>query len=143
MSIWDTAGVERFRTLTRNYYRNAHAAVFIYSITDVSSLHFLTQWEKDTQNFAPNAIRMLIGNKSDLDPEVDEYTAEQFSKMHAFDRDGVVSCKSGKGIHDAFEGLAKLLHEQSKERSSVGTDVIQVGMTSVGGGGKEGSGCGC
>lgn len=145
MSIWDTAGVERFRTLTRNYYRNAHAAVFIYSVTDVSSLHFLTQWEKDTQNFAPNAIRMLIGNKCDMEPEVDEYTAEQFSKMHDFDRDAVISCKTGKGIHEAFEGLARLLHERGDGEGnphSEGVVAVTAGTTSVTPGNK-GGGCTC
>ena len=138
MSIWDTAGVERFRTLTRNYYRNAHAAVFVYSITEISSLHFLTQWEKDAQNFAPNAIRMLLGNKKDLEPEVDEYTAEQFSKMHAFDKDSIVSCKTGHGVLEAFEGLAKLLHQQGREQSNEG--VVQVGGDT---GGRSASGCSC
>ena len=147
MSIWDTAGVERFRTLTRNYYRNAHAAVFIYSVTDVSSLHFLTQWEKDTQNFAPNAIRMLIGNKSDLEAEVDDYTAEQFAKMHSFDRDAVISCKTGKGIHEAFEGLAKLLHEQGeKDEGGGGHHEGVIAVTALDNnrnGGTGGKGCSC
>lgn len=139
MSIWDTAGVERFRTLTRNYYRNAHAAVFVYSVTEISSLHFLTQWEKDAQNFAPNAVRMLLGNKKDLDPEVDEYTAEQFSKMHVFDKDGIVSCKTGNGVLEAFEGLAKLLHERGREQSGEG--VVQVGGDS--GAGSKNDRCAC
>ena len=143
MSIWDTAGVERFRTLTRNYYRNAHAAVFIYSVTDVSSLHFLTQWEKDAQSFAPNAVRMLIGNKIDLDPEVDEFTAEQFSKMHAFDKDAMTSCKTGKGVQDAFEALARLLHERSRENSTTVPDntVALGGPGRQDGGGGGGSRC--
>ena len=111
MSIWDTAGVERFRTLTRNYYRNAHAAVFVYSVSDASSLHYLAQWIKDAQNFAPHATRMLLGNKIDIEPpEIDQTTANSFAQAHEFELNFTVSCKTNKGIADAFEALAKTLH---------------------------------
>lgn len=112
LSIWDTAGVERFRTLTRNYYRNAHAAVFVYSVSEASSLHYLSQWIKDTQNFAPNATRMLLGNKIDIEPmEIDELTSKSFAKAHEFDLHFHISCKSNSGIHEAFEQLAISLHK--------------------------------
>ena len=116
LSIWDTAGVERFRTLTRNYYRNAHAAVFVYSVADASSLHYLSQWIKDTQNFAPNAVRMLLGNKIDIEPlEVDELTSKSFAKAHEFDLHFEISCKTPSGINQAFEKLGKALHKPSVE----------------------------
>lgn len=130
MHIWDTAGVERFRTLTRNYYRNAHAAVFVYSLSDISSLHYLAQWEKDAQNFAPDAIRMLIGNKSDLDAEVDEFTADTFAKTHAFDLAYTMSCKTNKGVREAFDNLAKELHKKVVDNSNSGViDLTQAAQT--------------
>lgn len=125
LSIWDTAGVERFRTLTRNYYRNAHAAVFVYSVSEASSLHYLSQWIKDTQNFAPNATRMLLGNKIDIEPtEIDELTSKSFSKAHEFDLHFHVSCKSNSGINEAFEKLALSLH---KPRSGGGPSQPSMG----------------
>ena len=111
LSIWDTAGVERFRTLTRNYYRNAHAAVFVYSVSEASSLHYLAQWIKDTQNFAPHAVRMLIGNKEDLEPEIDPTTAKSFATAHEFELQFLISCKTNSGIGEAFEQLARALHK--------------------------------
>ena len=114
LSIWDTAGVERFRTLTRNYYRNAHAAVFVYSVAEASSLHYLSQWIKDTQNFAPNATRMLLGNKTDMEPlEIDEMTSKSYASAHEFDLHYQISCKTNSGIDEAFEQLAKLLHKSA------------------------------
>lgn len=104
--------MERFRTLTRNYYRNAHAAVFVYSVSEASSLHYLSQWIKDTQNFAPNAIRMLLGNKTDVDPlEIDEMTSKSYASAHEFDLHYQISCKTNSGINEAFEQLAKTLHK--------------------------------
>ena len=104
--------MERFRTLTRNYYRNAHAAVFVYSVAEASSLHYLSQWIKDTQNFAPNATRMLIGNKIDIEPlEIDEMTSKSFAKAHEFELHHSISCKTNSGISEAFIQLAKALHK--------------------------------
>ena len=107
--------MERFRTLTRNYYRNAHAAVFVYSVAEASSLHYLSQWIKDTQNFAPNATRMLIGNKTDIEPlEIDEMTSKSYASAHEFELHYQVSCKTNSGINEAFEQLAKSLHQSGK-----------------------------
>ena len=146
MNVWDTAGVERFRTLTRNYYRNAHAAVFIYSVAEVSSLHYLIQWEKDTRTFAPNAVRMLIGNKTDVDGEVDEFTAKSFAKTHAFELDAMISCKTGAGVKDAIEKLAKMIHENNSDNKNASThgDIVRVGSDEGQTKGAEGSGgCAC
>ena len=142
MYIWDTAGVERFRTLTDSYYRNAQASVLVYSVTDVSSLHQLRYWNEDAEKFAPKAVRMLIGNKIDLDPEVDEFTAEQFSKMHAFDKDSMTSCKTGKGIQEAFEALARILHERDPKNSTTTSDnTVPLIVEPDGGGGTSSKRC--
>ena len=103
--------MERFRTLTRNYYRNAQAAVFVYSLAETSTLHYLAQWVKDTQNFAPNAVRMLVGNKTDLEPEVDPSTVQGFAEAHEFGLNFQVSCKDNVGIKEAFDKLAEELHK--------------------------------
>ena len=118
--------MERFRTLTRNYYRNAQAAVFVYSVSETSTLHYLAQWVKDTQNFAPNAVRMLLGNKTDLEPEVDPSTAQGFADAHEFELNFQVSCKENTGIKEAFDKLAEALHSSQSElgKKQDKTDVI-------------------
>lgn len=105
--------MERFRTLTRNYYRNAHAAVFVYSLAEASSLHYLAQWIRDTESFAPHATRMLVGNKSDLESlgEIEETTAQSFASAHKFELHYRTSCKTSDGIGEAFSKLAQALHK--------------------------------
>ena len=34
LQMWDTAGQERFRTIGPHFYRNAHAAILVFDITD-------------------------------------------------------------------------------------------------------------
>ena len=120
--------MERFRTLTRNYYRNAHATVFVYTLTEASSLHYLAQWIRDAQNFCPDAIRMLVGNKNDLDHEIDQNTAQAFANLHGFDNVKFISCKTNDGIQEAFQQLANELHKPKHKQSSSPTpDTVNPG----------------
>lgn len=67
MQIWDTAGQESFRSITRSYYRGAAGALLVYDITRRETFDHLTSWLEDArQHASPNMSIMLIGNKSDL-----------------------------------------------------------------------------
>ena len=44
LSLHDTAGQERFRNVTRSYYRNADAVLIVYDITDANSFKSLKEW---------------------------------------------------------------------------------------------------
>ena len=68
LQIWDTAGQESFRSITRSYYRGAAGALLVYDITRRETFNHLTRWlEEARQNANSNMVIMLIGNKSDLD----------------------------------------------------------------------------
>ena len=69
-------------------------------------MHYLAQWIKDTQSFAPNAVQMLIGNKVDLEREIEETTAQSFANAHEFELQFLTSCKNNTGISVAFEKLS-------------------------------------
>lgn len=120
LSVWDTAGVERFRTLTRNYYRGAHATVFVYSVEEPSSLHYLTSWVRDAESFASQAVKVLIGNKSDLDRDVDDSTARSFASTHEFALSFITSAKTNDGINEAFAEIAERLHRPGGDGLSQG-----------------------
>ena len=66
LHIWDTAGSESFRSITRSYYRSAVGALLVYNITSRESFHNLALWVEDVQQHSiSNLVIMLIGNKSD------------------------------------------------------------------------------
>ena len=44
IQIWDTAGEDRFRSITRNYYKGAHGIVLIYDVTDQQSFQHIKDW---------------------------------------------------------------------------------------------------
>jgi len=67
IQIWDTAGHERFRTITTSYYRGAHGIVTVFDLTDRDSFDHIEKWLDEINKYAKeNVMRFLIGNKSDL-----------------------------------------------------------------------------
>jgi len=44
LGIWDTAGAERFESLSRVYYHSARAAVVCFDVTSQQSWHKLKFW---------------------------------------------------------------------------------------------------
>merc|ERR1712063_239660 len=68
LQIWDTAGQESFRSITRSYYRGACGALLVYDISRRDTFNHLTKWlEEARANANANMAIMLIGNKCDLD----------------------------------------------------------------------------
>jgi Ras-related protein Rab-2A len=68
LQIWDTAGQESFRSITRSYYRGACAAVLVYDITRRETFQHLNRWlDEAKQNSNANMVIILIGNKKDLE----------------------------------------------------------------------------
>lgn len=65
--LWDTAGTERFRAVSRSYYRGAAGAILVYDIASSASFEALPTFLMDARALAsPNLTVLLAGNKSDL-----------------------------------------------------------------------------
>ena len=68
IQIWDTAGQENFRSITRSYYRSSVAAIVVYDITSKRSFEKIASWLDELRENAHTKISIvLVGNKSDLE----------------------------------------------------------------------------
>ena len=68
IQIWDTAGQEEFRSITRAYYKNAVCALVVYDISSKNSFDSAKQWIDDCKTYmAQKVIIVLVGNKCDLE----------------------------------------------------------------------------
>jgi len=66
LQIWDTAGQESFKSITKIFYRGAHCVVLAYDITRLDTFLNLETWLKEVkQQTEPNLVVILIGNMKD------------------------------------------------------------------------------
>ncbi|KYQ91442.1 Rab GTPase [Tieghemostelium lacteum] len=114
LQIWDTAGQESFRSITRSYYRGSAGALLVYDITRRDTFNHLTCWLKDARSYAhSNMTIILIGNKSDLEQKraVTYEEGEQFAKEN-----GLIfletSAKTAFNVEEAFLQTAKKIYEK-------------------------------
>jgi len=71
LQIWDTAGQEKFRSITRSYYRGAAGALLVYDVTRRETFEHVAGWLEDCVKYSSQSIViMLIGNKVSLFPAV-------------------------------------------------------------------------
>ena len=71
LDIWDTAGAERYHSITPMYYRNARAAVVVYDISDAETFERAKAWVTDLrEKIDLDTVIALVGNKVDLGEEV-------------------------------------------------------------------------
>lgn len=68
--LWDTAGCERFRSITRNYYNNTAVIILVFDLSDAASFRRLPTWLQEIKDNVKNEKYsiLLLGNKSDLPP---------------------------------------------------------------------------
>lgn len=112
LQIWDTAGQEAFRSITRAYYRGATGALLVYDISRRASFEHLAQWLLDArQNAQPNMVIILIGNKSDLQKrEVMYEEGAWFARQNGlFFLE--TSAKTGQNVESAFLDTARQIYE--------------------------------
>ena len=77
LQLWDTAGQEQFRSITRAYFKNAVCALVVYDITNKSSFENIKQWIDDCINYMPKrGFIVLVGNKCDLEENREVPTEE-------------------------------------------------------------------
>ena len=68
--MWDTAGQEKFKTIVSAYYKGAHGIILVYDICDKRSYQDIQNWLDESQKYCKeNAIKILVGNKKDLDSQ--------------------------------------------------------------------------
>ena len=106
--IWDTAGQEKYRSLTKIFYKDAKAAILVYDITRKSSFDEIKNyWYNQLKDFAPkNIIIAIAGNKCDLfdDENVSESEARSFAnQIGAIFR--LTSVVRNVGIEDLFMAI--------------------------------------
>lgn len=134
LQLWDTAGHERFRTITCSYFRGAHGIILVYDVTNPESFaNVKRQWLHEIERHAaPNVSMILVGNKSDLASKRVVSAEEGHALADTLGMPFVeTSAKTASGVEDALttmsaEIMARLArdvqndHDQQRPRRGLG-----------------------
>lgn len=90
INLWDATGMELFRSLTRDFYRNSAIVLVVFDVTDRKSWEMIPDWLGDVRDVVHPAARLvLVGNKVDLlhgakakQRAVSRKAAKHFAKTH-------------------------------------------------------------
>ena len=116
LQIWDTCGQEAYRSLIKNFYRNASLAIVVYSVEDLQSFNDIDIWLKQVKTYGTSSCKIfLIGNK--IDTENRKVSTEMGIKCKNdffFDCFMETSAKDGINIKELFINCATILYEENQ-----------------------------
>ncbi|XP_022219762.1 ras-related protein Rab-18 [Drosophila obscura] len=128
VALWDTAGAERFRSLTPSFYRKALGAILVYDITNRDSLVKLEAWlaELDSYSDNPNIAIIVVGNKIDQERVVDREEGRKFARKHRalFIE---TSAKCDQFVSDVFKDIVEKIVSSEYFGNGNGSNGMDIG----------------
>ena len=117
VQIWDTAGEERYRSITNAYYKGAKGSLLVYDITNKKSFENVEKWISDLKANADEDISMiLLGNKTDLEDKRVVSTEEGKNKAEFYNLTFMeTSALNGNNIQEAFNELIMDVYKRNHE----------------------------
>ena len=115
LQLWDTAGQENFRSITRAYYKNSACAIIVYDVTEKNSFKSVKEWIVECKNYTnENIILILVGNKKDLEDsrKISEKEGREFAEQNGIDCFFESSAKTGENINEIFQHICKIINKR-------------------------------
>ena len=111
ITIWDTCGEEKFKALTRQYYRDTNGILLIFDLCNRDTFLNLNNWLNEINEIAPKEVSIVIvGNKVDMKREVSLEEVQKFAQDNLLTY-YEISAKNGINVDLAFEKLAREIIE--------------------------------
>lgn len=132
LQIWDTAGQEKFNSITTAYYRNARGVVIMYDVTREETFEHLRKWFSLVSQFGRGDVEIaIVANKCDIDNEhskrvVSKERGEQLAVemgCHFFE----CSAKEDINVSDVFSRLSEeiIRHMPVEQHQGVNNQLLR------------------
>ncbi|XP_074153726.1 ras-related protein Rab-42 [Sminthopsis crassicaudata] len=109
LQLWDTAGDERFRSITRSFYRNMVGVLLVFDVTNRKSFDHIEDWYQEVASIQglDKVVFLLVGHKSDLQQARQVSTQEGETLASILGMSFLeTSAKTNSNVTLAFETLA-------------------------------------
>jgi Ras-related protein Rab-1A len=126
LQMWDTAGQDRFRTITPSYYKGADGIILAYDITNIESFDNLNMWLKECDKYVSTDVcKILVGNKCDLESnrQISYDEGKQYAdslNIHFFE----VSSKNYINVNEIFTHLVSNIKNNNKKQINNDTIIL-------------------
>ena len=109
LKLWDTAGQEKYRALTKLFYKNSKVVIFVYDIGNKKSFTELNYWFNEIkESLGDEPVLGIIGNKNDLEQkEVDDNLAKKYAEEKGMKFELISSKEDPKNFKKFLRSLVK------------------------------------
>ena len=120
LKLIDTAGQERYKSVTKNYYKNADGVLLVFAHDDKDSFDHIKSWKSlfEENSDCEQVPIFLIGNKNDKPKFSEEDKFEDFAKEYNISKYISTSAKDNINIDKVFEEMAELVSSHNPKNSS-------------------------
>ena len=111
LQIWDTAGQEKYNSLSKQYFQNSDGILLVFDITNKESFNNIIKWYDDVISYSGHrAKKLLIGNKNDMKDSVKVTNNEiqKFVKQNSL-KFIETSAKENINVEEAFQKIINLI----------------------------------
>ena len=133
LQIFDTAGQEKFRSITPNYIKNADGIILVFDLTNYSSFENIKYWIKQIYNNKKyeNLPFIIIGNKYDLKDKI--VVQEDKIKFNGKNSENFFYCsaKDNYNVYEIFETISKKMVEQDNILNSSLENKTKINQNSI------------
>jgi Rab family protein len=139
--IWDTAGEEKYKSITYHHYKKSVGGLIVYDITKRSTFENVKNWYNDLIYKAEKGcIIALIGNKLDLVEKNGKKREVSKEEAQSYAEDNHMlfyetSAYNGNNINDIFEELMQTIYTERrkipdfKERDKELDNLMSINLT--------------
>ena len=119
LSIIDTNGQEKYKSLSVSYFRHADVVLFIFNLNEPKSFINIQEWINtyNKNNEKRALLRYLIGNKSDLEQKVEQNLIDEFAEKNEMPYI-TTSAKTNSQINELFLQIGEELLKEEKKKSN-------------------------
>ena len=119
----DTAGQEKFNSLSKQYFNNADGALFVFDLNNKTSFRNIKTWitfANDNKNIGNDFPKYLVGNKKDLERKIDKDEIEIFLEENKDYKYYEISAKDDNDnqINELFQEMGEELFTFASKRKN-------------------------
>ena len=143
IKLWDSAGQEKYHTLTHNYYKKCDGIIIVFDVSNKESFDKINYWVKsihDNKDSTKNIKQVIVGNKIDLENErqISKEEAEKMASSYSL-KYFETSAKENIGINEFMLNLITDILQKNDKEKNEDNENIQLEKEKL----EKGTKCGC